>query len=173
MSILWSLKKVSFKDTTDFPLNLHPLRLKEYNVKIMRTKNLLLLLLLLLMLPVRLLAQQQQTSQTKSVAFTHVTVIDMTGAPPRLNMTVVITGDRISAIESTEKINVPKGTKIVKARGKFLIPGLWDMHVHLGKAGENTLPLFIANGVTSVRDMGGDYRQVLAWRKDILAGIKI
>jgi predicted amidohydrolase YtcJ len=54
---------------------------------------------------------------------------------------------------------------VIDATGKFLIPGLWDMHVHLTKAGENTLPLFIANGVTSVRDMGGDYVQLLKWRK--------
>lgn len=45
---------------------------------------------------------------------------------------------------------------MTEGAGKFLIPGLWDMHVHLSKAGENTLPLFIANGVTSVRDMGGN-----------------
>jgi len=50
---------------------------------------------------------------------------------------------------------------VIDASGKYLIPGLWDMRVHLAKAGENTLPLFIANGVTSVRDMGGDGALVL------------
>lgn len=54
-----------------------------------------------------------------------------------------------------------------------MIPGLWDMHVHLSKAGENTLPLFIANGVTSVRDMGGDYIQLLKWRKEAANGTRL
>jgi hypothetical protein len=47
------------------------------------------------------------------------------------------------------------------------------MHVHLTKAGENTLPLFIVNGVTSVRDMGGDYVQLLKWRKEAADGTRL
>jgi len=56
---------------------------------------------------------------------------------------------------------------------KILIPGLWDMHVHLSKAGENTLPLFVANGITNVRDMGGDYIQLLKWRKEAADGTRL
>jgi Amidohydrolase family len=51
-----------------------------------------------------------------------------------------------------------------------LIPGLWDMHVHLTRVGENALPLFIAQGVTSVRDMGGDFAVVKLLRDRIAAG---
>jgi imidazolonepropionase-like amidohydrolase len=71
------------------------------------------------------------------------------------------------------KIEFPKNSQVIDATGKFLIPGLWDMHVHLTKAGENTLPLFIVNGVTSVRDMGGDNVQLLKWRKEAADGTRL
>jgi imidazolonepropionase-like amidohydrolase len=57
--------------------------------------------------------------------------------------------------------------------GKFLIPGLWDVHVHLCTAGENALPLFIANGITSVRDMGGDFELLMQWKREIEQGKRI
>ena len=63
--------------------------------------------------------------------------------------------------------------------GKFLIPGLWDMHVHMvfgdwfPRGKEVTLPLFIANGVTGVRDMGGELEVLRQWRKEIAAGTLI
>ena len=126
-------------------------------------------LLLIALLPTLILAQVS----SNSLVFSHITVIDMTGAAPMSDMTVVITGDRISDIGKTGKIRVPRNAQLVDAGGKFLIPGLWDMHVHVSKAGENTLPLFIANGVTSVRDMGGDYVQVLKWRKEAADGTRL
>jgi imidazolonepropionase-like amidohydrolase/ketosteroid isomerase-like protein len=105
-----------------------------------------------------------------AVAFHNVTLIDMTGAKPRPKMTVVVVGNRISAIGKTGTLRLPKNAQVIDGTGKFLIPGLWDMHVHLTKAGKNTLPLFVANGITSVRDMGGDYIQLLQWRKEAANG---
>ena len=115
------------------------------------------------------------TAQVKSkpIVFTHVTVIDATGAAAQSDMIVVVTGEKIAGIGKFGKINLPKNSQVIDATGKFLIPGLWDMHVHLSKAGENTLPLFIANGVTSVRDMGGDYIQLLKWRKEAADGTRL
>jgi imidazolonepropionase-like amidohydrolase len=80
---------------------------------------------------------------------------------------VLITGDRITALGKTGTLKLPAGARIVDATGKFLIPGLWDMHVHIGS--KSALPLFIANGVTGVRAMDGDpeYHQ---WRKEVAAG---
>jgi imidazolonepropionase-like amidohydrolase len=127
-----------------------------------------LALLLSILLPASL-----ATAQTKPLVFTHATVIDMTGAPPKPDVTVIVVGNRITALGKSGKVRVPAGAQVVNARGKFLIPGMWDMHVHLAKAGENTLPLFVANGVTSVRDMGGDYAAVLAWRREILSGARL
>lgn len=114
-------------------------------------------------------------AQTKSkpIVFTHVTVIDATGAAAQSDMVVVVANGKISDIGKFGKIKIPKKSQVIDASGKFLIPGLWDMHVHLSKAGENTLPLFIANGITSVRDMGGDYVQLLRWRKEAAEGTRL
>ncbi len=110
------------------------------------------------------------------LAITNVTVIDTTGGPARAGMTVVVEGDRIVQVESAGRARVPKGARVVDGAGKFLIPGLWDMHIHTffgdwvpgGK--EVTLPLFIANGVTGVRDMGSDLDPILAARSEVAAG---
>jgi hypothetical protein len=125
------------------------------------------------LLPTLILAQANQPSQSKPLVFSHVTVIDATGASPKPDMTVVITGDRITNLGKTGKIRVPKGAQVVDGAGKFLIPGLWDMHVHLSITTEPTLPAFIANGVTGVRDMGGDLSQIDGWRKSIASGLLI
>ena len=92
-----------------------------------------------------------------------VTVIDATGKPAQPGMTVVIEQDRIVSIGPWKKINVPAGAQIVDGRGKFLIPGLWDMHAHgyfpdPGAAAEGDTwmaPLHLANGVVGVRAMAG------------------
>ncbi len=89
----------------------------------------LLALLLLTFLPTSLVAQKIPPNQP--VVLTHITVIDMTGAPPKSDMTVIINGNLITALGKSNKIRIPKNAQAVDARGKFLIPGLWDMHVHL------------------------------------------
>jgi imidazolonepropionase-like amidohydrolase/ketosteroid isomerase-like protein len=114
-------------------------------------------------------------AQTKSkpIVFTHVTVIDGTGAAAQNDMAVIIADGKIADIGKFSEIKLPKKSQVIDASGKFLIPGLWDMHVHLSKAGENTLPLFVTNGITSVRDMGGDYVQLLKWRKEAADGTRL
>lgn len=114
-----------------------------------------------------------QPKQTRPLALTHVTLIDGTGAPPRVDVTVLITGDRITKVGESGKVRVPRGARVVNARGKYLIPGLWDMHVHLAKTGENALTLFLANGVTSVRDMGGDYAVAPKWKREVAEGVRL
>ena len=108
-----------------------------------------------------------QNPQPVPVAITHVTVIDATGAPARSDVTVVIVGDRITQLDPANRARVPKNARVVDATSKFLIPGLWDMHVHWAQ--KDYLPLFIANGVTSVRVMAGQplHQQ---WRKEIEGG---
>ncbi len=104
------------------------------------------------------------------LVFTHLTVIDGSGAAPRAGQTVVIKGGRIAAIGHAGDVAVPESAQVVDARGKYLIPGLWDMHVHLSIGGEALLPIFVANGVTAVRDLGGDFAAVQSWQKKIAAG---
>jgi len=97
----------------------------------------------------------------------HVTVIDGTGAKPRRGQTVLITGDRIAAVGSDAGMRLPAGTRTIDGAGRFLIPGLWDMHVHAGS--RSYLPLFIASGVTGIRLMDGasEYHR---WREEVEAG---
>lgn len=108
------------------------------------------LILLLLLWPQ---VSPTRNIETKHLAFTHVTVIDATGAAAKPDMTVVIDGNHIVALG--RKVRVPVDAEVVEATGKFLIPGLWDMHVHSLYEGrpEFFFPMFIANGVTGVREM--------------------
>lgn len=131
-----------------------------------------LALLLTTLLPASAVAQAKRVARPRSLALTHVNIIDMSGAKPAADMTVVVVGDRIAAVGRTGKIRVPKGAQVVDAEGKYLIPGLWDMHVHLGDAEFDKnyyLRLFIANGVTGVRIMEGapEYQ---SWRREAEGG---
>lgn len=110
------------------------------------------------------------------LAFTHVTVIDATGAASLPDMTVVVEGKRIVELGHSADLRPPAHARVIDARGKYLIPGLWDMHVHtvfgdwLPRNERVTLPLFVANGITGVRDMGGDLDVLKQWRAEIDAG---
>lgn len=101
------------------------------------------------------------------LAFVHATVIDATGTPAQSDVTVVITGDRITSIGKSAEVPLPTNAHSVDATGKFLIPGLWDMHVHWYD--KDYLPLFIANGVTGARIMWGMPLHH-EWRKEIEQG---
>src|SRR6202795_3095569 len=107
---------------------------------------------------------------------THATVINPGTSSVQRNRTVVITGDHITSVSDTEKFQLPKNARVIDATGQYLIPGLWDMHVHSAfgdwfPGGRDIiLPLFIANGVTGVRDMGGDIPVLLEWRQEIASG---
>jgi len=110
------------------------------------------------------------------LAIAHVTVIDMTGAPPAPDQTVLIDKEKIIALGSSNSISIPYGAKEIDGRGKFLIPGLNDMHIHLTGAGEPAgsreffLPLLLANGITSVRDMGGYLDYLISLRREVDEG---
>ena len=82
-------------------------------------------------------------------------------------MTVGSTGDRITALGKSQAVRLPKDAQVVDATGKFLMPGLWDMHVHWYL--KDYLTLFIANGVTGARLMWG-MPMHQQWRKEIESG---
>ena len=104
------------------------------------------------------------------LAIANVTVIDARDSLPRAAQTVVIQGNRITAVQPAS-IRPPAGTRVVDGRGKFLVPGFWDMHVHTSVVGgRDLLGLYVANGVTGVRDMAGEWPIVSAWRREIAAG---
>jgi imidazolonepropionase-like amidohydrolase len=104
------------------------------------------------------------------IAFTHVSIVDARSAKPRANQTVIVTGDRITASGPASTTTVPAGARVIDASGKFMIPGLWDMHVHTTVIdGRMLLGLYVANGVTGVRDMAGDWDTLKTWRSEITA----
>jgi len=107
------------------------------------------------------------------IAIRNVTVISGSGAPPISDATVLIRDDYIAAIGPASETVVPTGARVIEGRDKFLVPGFIEMHAHLSKTRASALGLFIANGVTTVRDMGGDHEELLRWRQEIRTGKRI
>lgn len=110
----------------------------------------------------------------------HATVIDVADGRARTDQVVVVIGDTITATAASGSVAAPKGARIVNARGKFLIPGLWDMHTHVAGvfadpawARQVLLQLLVANGITGIRDMGGDLDALESWRKETSTGALI
>ena len=128
-------------------------------------RNFALLCLLSLLSPP--VSPQAPGAKQRPLALTHVTVIDTSGGPVKPDMTIVIRGDRIVQMGKSGEIRVPAGSQVVHATGKFLIPGLWDMNVLWYEP--DYLPLFIANGVTGVREVAG-YAEHYELRKEVAAG---
>jgi hypothetical protein len=118
-----------------------------------------------------LLVGSSSVAQQASVLLVHqVTVIDATGAPSRPNVDVLIRGAHVQKVAS--HIPTPRRAQVIPGRGKFLIPGLWDMHVHIWDV-DLAFPLLVANGVTGVRNMGGHPDELMLWRKDLREGKRL
>jgi imidazolonepropionase-like amidohydrolase len=109
---------------------------------------------------------------SKKLVIAHVTVIDVSTGKVLPDRNVVIHGDRIVAVEDGT-MKPEEGATVIDGHGKFAIPGLWDMHVHLTATTESALPLLVATGITDVRDMGGRLTQIDDWRWRIAAGILV
>jgi imidazolonepropionase-like amidohydrolase len=103
-----------------------------------------------------------------SVAITDATVIDVATGGRRTGVIVLTRGDRIAAIGAG--IAIPRDASRVNGKGKFLIPGLWDMHTHHQGTGAECLDLFVAKGVVGTRDMGGDADFILPLRERVSSG---
>lgn len=88
------------------------------------------------------------------IYITDVTVIDTETGNEAQERTVIISGNRIQDVRGSEGGKAPGCAKVVDGRSKYLIPGLWDMHAH-ATDDASTYPLYLANGVTGVRDMAG------------------
>lgn len=83
------------------------------------------------------------------------TLIDGTGKTPLVDSAVVIEGDRISAIGPRSEVKIPDGASVVDARGKYVLPGLWDMHAHFYQVEFG--PAYLAAGITTARDVGNEF----------------
>ena len=119
-------------------------------------------------------AVSQTTSQT--VTIHNVTIVDVTNGKLARRKTIVVEGKRIARIENASEATRASAT--IDGTGMFVIPGLWDMHVHayfsndtarFHGTSEVMLPLFIVNGVTGVRDLGSNLEATLGARDSIAA----
>lgn len=101
----------------------------------------------------------EQDRVERGVAFVGVALVDVDGDSIISDMTVSVAGDRIVRVAPSETLLLGPGVERVDGSGRFLIPGLWDMHVHLQGTAEDVravdFPLYVANGVTGMRIMSG------------------
>jgi len=111
------------------------------------------------------------------LAITGVNVVDTDSGAVKSDQTLVVAKGKIAAIVPSAEFRLEPGTRLVEARGKFLIPGFWDMHVHIAGLSADPswskdviLPLLTAMGITGVRDMGGDLSVLQQWRREIESG---
>jgi hypothetical protein len=107
-----------------------------------------------------------------SVVFENVTVIPMDSERVLEEQTVVIEDGRIAAMGLSGEVEIPTDAHIVDGEGRFLIPGLSDMHMHTFGS-ENDLLVYLANGVTTIRIMGVYPPAILEWRDQIRAGTRV
>jgi len=120
-------------------------------------------------------AAQQTVTTTTSLVFDRVTVVDVEQGKLVPDQRVVIMGNRIEVVGGAGVVKTPKGAQVVDAKGKYLIPGLWDMHTHSQNLAHIFYPLFIANGVTGIRDAWSviSLDTLTRWRQEILGGTRV
>src|ERR1700746_3176573 len=121
-------------------------------------------------------ARAQKLSPADQIVLLNVTVVAVQTGALQSDQTVILKGNRIFSLGPSKSAKYSRNAATLNGKGLYLIPGLWDMHVHLvfgdwfPDAKDISLPLFIANGVTSVRDMGSELDVVQDWRNQIAAG---
>ena len=116
-----------------------------------------------------LLATAAAAQAPSSLAITHVAVVHVENGMLLADRTVTMAGDRVqSVVPGTAAI--PQGARVIDGQGKYLIPGLWDMHTHLSYARSSAFLALIANGVTYVRDVGSRLSEIDEWRGEIAVG---
>jgi imidazolonepropionase-like amidohydrolase len=112
-----------------------------------------------------------------TLVFTGGTVVDVTDGRLLPEQTVVVVGNRVQAVGPTRQVQVPQGAQVVEARGKYLIPGLWDMHTHVDNRANTLYPRFIAHGVTGIREMGqrfeGGTDSFRVWQRAVATGTRV
>src|SRR5258707_18399 len=118
----------------------------------------------------------QKPAADDLLVLNNVTVVDVRTGALQAEQTVILERHQMASVGPSKSAKYPRNAPSVNGRGLFLIPGLWDMHVHLvfgdwfPGAQDISLPLFVANGVTGVRDMGSELDIVQSWRNEIEAG---
>ena len=108
-------------------------------------------------------------AQTNEVAIVHVTIINPGAGKPLPDMTILTRGRNIVAVGPAKQVRVPASAEVIEGKGKYVIPGLWDMHSHFRDPARD-LEMYVANGVLGIRNMGGPASEVFPLRDAIAAG---
>jgi imidazolonepropionase-like amidohydrolase len=116
---------------------------------------------------------QQPAANPNAFAIENVTVIDLNTGEKLADQTVVVDGTQIAQAGPAAQVKAPAGARVVDGRNKFLIPGIWDMHIHAMRFPERALPLLVARGVSAARDMGADPSKIEPTRQAIANGTLI
>ena len=114
------------------------------------------------------MSQKLPGRRTGTFAFVGATVIDGTGKPPIPNATLVTSDGKIIAVGPSSKVKVPADAQRINVSGKYIIPGLWDMHAHYEQVEWG--PIYLAAGVTTVRDVGNEYDFITQVRDAVNSG---
>ena len=103
------------------------------------------------------------------------TLVDVRSGNELRNTTILVRGNRIAKVDVSRKLEIPKNTQVIDARSKWVLPGLIDMHSHVSDVDIDMLPLelYLANGVTTIRDPGGHVTAARLARDEIDAGKRI
>jgi len=123
-----------------------------------------------------LLPSSPSAPQSGRLYISHVSVIDVIAGRAIPDQTVEIRGRTITSVDAARRVRIPGDARVIDGRGKYLIPGLWDMHVHLGwppGAAKGFLPMLVANGVLGARDMHSELPIIISIRKSIETGSQI
>lgn len=113
-------------------------------------------------------ANRLSPARTGALVLLGGTLIDGTGKTPLVDSVIVIEGDRIKTIGTRSEVKIPDGATIVDARGKYIVPGLWDMHAHFYQVDFG--PAYLAAGITTARDVGNDFEFATALRDAARSG---
>ena len=131
--------------------------------------NKLLAVLLACCSVVGCMTQPDAQKAGEALAFVSVTVVPMDSERVMADQTVIVRDGRIDEIGPASQAHVPENAVVIDGRGRYLMPGLADMHVHLESEDPASLAVFLANGVTTVRCMWGN-PEILQWRRDVESG---
>jgi imidazolonepropionase-like amidohydrolase len=115
-------------------------------------------------------------AQSVPLFIEHVAVVDVIAGRLQRDMTVEIRGRTIAAVDAGRRVRDPRHATVIDGRGKYLIPGLWDMHVHLSfppGAAQVFLPVMVANGVLGARDMHSFLSPIVSLKRAVASGEQI
>lgn len=113
----------------------------------------------------------KEPDSNQTLVIQHATIVDVRSGKLVNDQTITITENKISHIGNSEDMEIPDSAQVRDAKGQNVIPGLWDMHVHLEENYKNAFPLFLAHGVTGVREMGAALTNIDQRNKSIQAGM--